>query len=122
MQEPGQELDSLVARVIFGLVVIIDTQAGTSYIMGHNREKREVPPYSTDTETADEIINLMDEHGLLLSMQNKKINGEACWVGNFGRDDGRRYVPSYATTLPALICQAGIDAIQGNNIYQGTKA
>ena len=118
MEKAGEDLDSRVARNIFGYVVIIDTQSNESYIMGTDRIRRPVPEYSTDTETANHIVDLMKKHGFSLSARNKKMNGEYLWAACFSREDGRSYLASYGDTLPAAICAAGLSAIRGTNSNQ----
>lgn len=121
MEKSGLELDSRVARTIFGFVVIIDTQSNESYIMGLDRKPKSVPPYSSDTETAQQIVELMQKHNFMLSAKNKLINGEPTWMACFSREDGRPYLASYGDSLPAAICAAGLAAIKGENSTQPLK-
>jgi hypothetical protein len=121
MEIAGSELDSRVARNIFGYVVIIDTQLNESYIMGLDRKPLPVPQYSTDTETAQLIVEMLKKHGFSLAARNKQVNGEYQWVASFSRDDGRSYLASYGNTLPAAICAAGLSAVQGTNSNQKLK-
>jgi hypothetical protein len=118
----GPDLDSQIARLLFGTVVIIDTQSGESYMMGKDRVQVPVPPYSTDMETAEEITNFMQTHNHVLSMKKAKTVDSNRWCACFSKEDNRRYVASYAATASEAVCVAALAALKGMNVYQGTKA
>jgi hypothetical protein len=117
----GPDMDSQVARKLFGTVVIIDTQTGNNYMMGKDREPLPVPPFSTDMETAEEVTDLLTNHGFTLSMKKAKNGDDNCWYACFSKEDGRRYVSSMAATPAEVVCVAALAALTGDNIYKGIK-
>lgn len=112
MEEAGRDLDSLVARMVFGLVVIIDTQKDQHYIMGKNHSQQPLPPYSTDAETAHQIVDLVAPYGFDLVLNSREMGGRTVWGAAFKRKDGKRelrtHVAYYGDTLAAAICAAGL--------------
>jgi hypothetical protein len=118
----GPDLDSQVARLLFGTVVIIDTQSGDQYMMGRDRVQVAVPPYSTDMESAEEITDFMQTHDHVLSMKKAKTLDVNRWSACFSKADTRSYVASYAATAAEAVCVAALDALKGLNVYQGVKA
>ena len=118
----GPALDSQVARVLFGTVVIIDTKTGEHCMMGKDREMLPVPSFSTDVETAYEVTDLMQDYGLELNVKNAKRGDESFWYACFKKEDGRQYVPSTGVTVAEAICVAALAAVNGDNIYKGVKA
>ena len=112
------ELDSLVARHVYGLVVIIDTQKGANYIMGKNGTPMELPLYSTDMEAVDDIEKRLERQGWYLSVRNTVDAEKSKWIACFLRDDEKSYLPSKADTLPAAVCMAAVAALTGKNVQQ----
>lgn len=111
----NQELDSLVARLVWGFVVIIDTQSGNNYIMGTDRQLIELPHYSQDQEAANLIEQEMEKHGWILTVRNTIDEDASKWLASFLRKDERNYKLSSADTVPRAICLAAVSAMQGTN-------
>lgn len=112
----GPELDSQVARVVFGFAVVIDTHTGEQYIVGHDHESIPVPPYSTEIEAAYSVTNQLHKMGYTLKVQNDVVNGKNIFYTAFTKADNRKYLGSAAEDLPTAICKAGIAAVTGQNI------
>jgi hypothetical protein len=115
---PGPELDSQVARIVFGYAVVIDTHSGEQYIVGKDHEPIPVPPYSTEIEAAYGITNQLHRMGFTLKVQNDVIDGKNIFFSAFVKQDTRKYLSSAAEDLPTAICKAGIAAVTGQNIQQ----
>lgn len=113
-----QELDSLVARHVWGMVVIIDTTTGANYIMGKNRTRMEVPSYCNDLVAASAIEEKLESQGFYLSVRNTLDDKASQWIACFLRDDEHEYKPSIADDLPTAICMAAVAAMQGVNIVK----
>ena len=66
---PGPELDAEVARKVFGVVVILDTENLTYRCTDRDLNKFvQVPTYSTDTTTAYKIVQHFKGLGCTFSM------------------------------------------------------
>lgn len=111
-----EEINGFIARLVYGYVVIIDTQSGKNYMMGKDRSQIPVPDYCTEMCFAEEIEEMMERQGFVLQMQNTVDYEKSKWLAMFGKPDGRKYLPSMAETLPRAVCLAAIAAIQGANI------
>jgi len=113
------ELDSLVARTVWGYVIVIDTQSGESYFMGHNHQRKPVPNYGTDISAAYEVVEQMRHaHGFDMKLQNVVEGGQSKWLCAFTKNDKRRYIPVLSLSMPEAICLAAVQALQGKNIAQ----
>lgn len=119
--QAGPNLDQQIARLLFGSVVIIDTQTGEQYMMGKDHQRVPVPPFSTDMETAQELATLLADTGLNLNMKQSKQGDQVVWFACFSKEDGRRYVATMAASAAEAVCAAALAAHNGNNIYKGTK-
>lgn len=114
---PKAQLDSMVARSVWGYVVIIDTVTGESYIMGRDHVKMSIPEYSTDITTAYEIAEHLRQFGFTLQLKNQIRDGNSYWTACFTKaGDGKVYVPVEGDTLPESICRAAISAAYGTNV------
>ena len=114
----NQELDSMVARLVWGYVVIIDTQSGLNYIMGHDHVQIELPKFSEDQEAANMVEKKMEENGWILTVRNTIDEAASKWLASFLRRDNKQYKLSSADTVPRAICLAAVSAMQGTNIKQ----
>jgi hypothetical protein len=114
--EAGPQLDSLVARTVFGYAVVIDTHTGEQYVMGKEHDKIPVPAYSSDVEIAYRVTEQLHKMQFNLSIKNVTEKGQNGWLAAFVKHDTRRYVPSYAGDLAVVICLAGIAAVTGQNV------
>jgi hypothetical protein len=112
---PGPELDSQVARIVFGFAVVIDTHSGKQYIVGKDHEEMPVPPYSTEIEAAYNVTNQQHRMGFTLKVQNDVVGGKNIFYTAFTKPDTRKYMASAAEDLPTAICKAGIAAVTGQN-------
>jgi hypothetical protein len=112
----GPQLDSLVARNVFGYAVIIDTHTGEQYIMGKDHEKIDVPKYSSDVEIAYQVTEQLHKMGWHLNASSVNQNGINGFLALFLKQDGRGYLPSFAEDLAVAICMAGVAACTGQNI------
>lgn len=120
--QAGPNLDQQIARRLFGSVVIIDTKSGDNYMMGKDHQKVPVPPFSTDMETAEELVELMAGYNHVLNIKMSKRGEDVVWYACFSKEDDRRYVSVSAPTAAEAVCLAALAAVDGKNIYQGTKA
>lgn len=111
-----QDLDSLVARFVWGMVVIIDTNTGENYIMGKNRTRMPVPSYCDDMVAASAIEEKLESQGYFLTVRNTLDNKTSQWIACFLKDDGKDYMPSVHESLPTAICMAAVAAMQGSNL------
>ncbi len=113
-----QELDSLVARHVWGMVVVIDTYSGENYIMGKNHARMPVPSYRDDMAAASAIEEKLESQGFFMSVRNTLDDKVSQWVVCFLKDDDRDYLPSMADDLPTAICLAAVAAMQGVNVKE----
>lgn len=113
---PGPELDSQVARTVFGYAVVIDTQAGQQYIVHRDGAQTPVPEYSSDVEIAYQVTDQLHKMGFTLSVKNEVQNGKNIWQTAFVKQDKRSYLANVAEDLASAICVAGILAVTGQNI------
>lgn len=111
-----QELDSLVARHVWGMVVVIDTYSGQNYIMGKDRTRLPVPSYADDMAAAAAIEEKLESQGFYLTVRNTLDDKASQWIACFLKDDGNDYMPSVADELPVAICLAAVAAMQGKNL------
>lgn len=112
----NQELNSLIGRLLWGFVVIIDTRSGLNYMMGHDHKPIELPNYSEDQEAANMVEQFLENQGYIMSVQNTVDSSQSKWFACFFKaNDGKKYKPSMADTVPKAICLAAIAAVQGTN-------
>lgn len=114
-RSPGPLMDAEVARRLWRAVIIHDSVAGESYMVGQDRSKVALPRYSSDVEDCYRVVGFMHSKGFVLRVSNV-TEGEPHWIAAFVRGDGRNYRFNRAETMTMAICLAAIDALDGKNV------
>lgn len=115
MIDPGPTLDALVARKLWGAVVIVDVMGKTAHLIGEDRKTPvRLPSYSTEVAAAHRVVGAMQQRGWTAYMKHDDNTGKffAC----FSKSDGRTYKRTPADTLAHAVCLAALDALMGKNI------
>ncbi len=115
MVPPGIVMDSLIARKIWRVLVVNDTDSGESYMVGEDdHSKVPVPKYSTDIDQAHKIVEYFQNKGWLFRVQNVPVDNQfrAC----FFKNDSRAYRFVQADTMPMAICEAALAVLSGANL------
>lgn len=112
--QPGPELDAEIARKILEVVVIIDSKTG-QYQLRDVANKRfvDVPPYSTDTATAHELIAKYKAANCTFAI-NAEPDGTWSVVVSHPQVVGVNF-GARGTTLAHAICNA---ILQFNNLFK----
>ena len=108
-------MDSLIARKVWRAIVI--TENGEHYMVNQDdQSKVSIPQFSTDYDEAQKVVEFFQTKGWTFRLQSAPESEEfrAC----FFRDDGRTYQFMRAQTVPMVICEAAIAAINGTNIIR----
>jgi hypothetical protein len=113
--EPGTQTDSLIARKVWRAIVVNDTETGESYMVGQEKhDKVPVPPFSTDYTEAHKVVEHFQNMGWTFRVQS--VPEEDVFRACFFKDDNRTYKFIKADTMPLVICEAAIAAINGTNV------
>jgi hypothetical protein len=114
---PGPDLDAEIARKVLGVVVIHDTETD-AYQLRDMKNKKFValPPYSTDTKTAHELVSKFKSHGCVFGI---KAEDDQTWTVNISHPQvpGVKF-GAKGSSLPHAICQA---ILQFNNLFKLTR-
>lgn len=114
---PGPDLDAEIARKVLGVVVIMDTESG-AYQLRDMTNKRfiAVPPYSTDTASAHELVSMFKSSGCSFAI---KAEEDQSWTVTMSHPQvaGINFGSS-GSTLAHAICQA---VLQFNNLFKITR-
>lgn len=113
--EPGPDLDAEIARKVLNVIVISDTETGQYQLRDTaNKKFVDLPPYSTDTGTAYQLVSKFKAAGCTFrivppkedSLWNVEMTHPKIAGVNFG---------SKGITLPHAICQA---ILQFNQLFK----
>jgi hypothetical protein len=111
---PGPDLDAEIARKVLGVVVILDTETGVHQLRDvKNKKFIPVPPYSTDTMTAHELVARFKTHGCTFKISPCEESMFSVTVSH-PQIAGVNIV-SKGSTLPHAICQA---ILQFNSLFK----
>jgi len=111
---PGPDLDAEVARKILEVVVIFDSDSGEYQLRDlSNRKTIPLPPYSTDTASAHQLISKYKAAGCTFAIN---ANPDGTWVVTVQHPQlaGVKFGAS-GQTLPHAICQA---ILQFNSLFK----
>lgn len=115
MNTPGITTNSLIARKVWRAIVINDMDSGESYMVGQkDHAKVPLPDFSNDLKEAHTIVEFFQNKGWAFRVRSipEDDNFQAC----FYRDDNRTYKFSKAYTMPMVICEAALAALDGTNL------
>lgn len=116
---PGPDLDAEIARKVLEVVVIMDTATG-AYQLRDVANKRfiPIPPYSTDTSTAHELLRDFKNMGCTFQI-TAPTEQESQWsVAVSHNQIGGVNFGAKGQTLPHAICQA---ILQFNSLFKLRK-
>lgn len=104
--QPGPDLDAEIARKVLGVIVIADTSTGKYQLRDTaNKKFVELPPYSTDTTAAHELLTKYKNAGCTFQINAPKDDNQwsvaVCHPQIAGVNFG-----ATGSTLPHAICQA----------------
>jgi len=111
---PGPDLDADIARKILGVVVIFDSDTGEYQLRDlDNRKMVPLPPYSTNTVTAHQLISKYKAVGCTFAIT---ANPDGTWMVSVSHPQlsGVNFGAN-GQTLPHAICQA---ILQFNNLFK----
>jgi hypothetical protein len=117
MSQPGPLMDSAIARKVWRAIVVADIETGESYMVEQtDHSKVPVPAFSTDLDEAHKVVEFFQAKGWTFRVRSvpEDDNFQAC----FYRDDSQNYRFMKADTMPMVICEAAIAAINGTNIIR----
>lgn len=115
--QPGPDLDAEIARKILEVVVILDTETGQYKLRDvENRTFVPVPPYSTDTTAAHELISKYKAAGCTFAISNTP---EGTWSVTIRHAQVPVNFGANGQTLAHAICQA---VLQFNNLFKITRS
>ena len=113
---PGPDLDADVARKVLNIVVLLDTSTGV-YLCKDTGTKQfvPVPPYSTDTATAHQLVQLYKNAGCTFNINS---DDEGVWTVTIShpRTNGLTF-SEHGQTLPHAICNV---ILQFNGLFKIT--
>jgi len=103
---PGPDLDAEIARKVLGVIVISDTKTGKYQLRDTaNRRFLDVPPYSTDTTTAHELISKYKAAGCTFQINAPREDDQWNVTISHPQISGVNFGAG-GSTLPHAICQA----------------
>lgn len=117
MNEAGPDLDNMIARKVWRALVVTESATGESYMVNQDDHSRvAVPLFSSDLDQAQKIVDFFQAKGWSLRVQSvpENDNFQAC----FFRDDNQTYRFVFADTVPVVICEAALAAINGTNVIR----
>lgn len=116
---PGPDLDAEIARKVLEVVVLMDTASG-AYQLRDTANKRfiDLPPYSTDTTTAHNLVRDFKNKGCTFQINAPKEDEPLWSVAISHPQIGAVNFGAKGTTLPHAICQA---ILQFNSLFKLRK-
>jgi len=112
--QPGPELDAEIARKVLSVIVIVDTETGNYQLRDvDNRRFVPVPPYSTDTMTANTLLSDYKSKGCTFKVSSHE-DGSWTVTINHPQIQGVN-ISSSGVSLPHAICQA---ILQFNSLFK----
>jgi len=113
--EPGPDLDAEIARKILNVIVISDTETGRYQLRDvKNRKFLDVPPYSTDTTTAHQLIAKYKAAGCVFQINAPKEDDQWSVAISHRQLSGVNF-GAQGSTLPHAICLA---ILQFNQLFK----
>jgi hypothetical protein len=104
---PGRELDAEVARKVFRYVVMVDTSTGERYTISRDTgNRRPIEDFSTSSDEAYRIIDMMKSNGLFANIRNNVEDGKQVWHVGFYRQGEATYSLIKGETLAHATCLA----------------
>lgn len=113
---PGPDLDAEIARKVFGVIVVHDSETGTYQVRDvENTKWLPLPPYSTDTVTAHQIVSRFKAAGCTFAIKNE----DSSWSVVISHPS----LPKISfgcggQTLPHAICNS---ILQFNQLFKLTR-
>jgi hypothetical protein len=106
-------MDSAVARRIWRVIVVNDTETGERYMVGDpDHSKVPLPNFSTVIDDAYRIVDFFSAKGWGFRItHNAEVD---TYEGCFFRDDNRSYPIISAKTTTMLVCCAALTALAGS--------
>lgn len=114
--QPGPDLDAEIARKILEVVVIYDTESGQYQL--RDVEKRTfvpVPPYSTDTTAAHQLISRFKASGCTFAISS---NSEGVWTVTIRHPQVPVNFGANGQSLAHAVCQS---ILQFSNLFKLTR-
>lgn len=108
----GPELDSLIARKLWKVLVVYDPEQDERYMVGVDHSHVPLPPFSSNLEEAHRIVGAMKNMGFFFQ---SRICDNGCYEAAFTKPDGKSYLYSFGKTLPEVICHSALSALDGSN-------
>jgi hypothetical protein len=102
----GVQMDSLIARKLWRVVVVNDAEIGKSYMVGQGDKKRvPLPPFSTDMDQASRVVDFLSTKGWTFRYRHDPKTD--LFEAVFYRD-GMDYTFVTGETVPMAICNAAL--------------
>ena len=112
---PGIETDSMIARKIWRAIVVNDNDSGASFMVEQKTQNQvPIPAFSTELEEANKIVEFFQAKGWFFRVQS--VPEENVFRAVFYKEDSRTYKFMKSETMPMVICEAAIAAINGTNL------
>lgn len=106
----GRELDAEIARKVFRYVVMVDTSTGERYTIQRDTGKRRpIEEFSSSSDEAYRIIDLMKANGLFAHIRNNVEDGKQVWHVGFYRAGEETFRLIKGDTLAHATCLAVLD-------------
>jgi hypothetical protein len=107
--EPGTELDAEIARKIFKMVIMVDSETG-EFTVRDNQTKKwvPIPKYSQNTDVAYLIINHFSYKGFFAVVNSVFTGVTTEWSVTFHSNDGKITLQSNGKTVAQAICIAAL--------------
>lgn len=111
--EPGPDLDSEIARKVFRFVVMIGFDGTPTIRDNKTRQFQSIPPYSTDTNVAHDIVAKLKGVGCVFNIKNDVKDGQAVWTAQIRHPQlAGLALSANGKTLPHAICLATLQFVQ----------
>ena len=113
--EPGVELDIEIARTLWKVFVVRDSDDTDYLVSEQTGESLPIPRFSTDIREANRVVSFMKEKGFVFQTSLDATNGlyHVCFM----KMDGCKYRFSSTSSLPHSICLAALAAIGRQNVF-----
>jgi hypothetical protein len=114
---PGPDLDAEIARKVLGVVVIMDTETGEYQLRDvKNKKFIPVPPYSTDTTTAHNLVARYKAHGCTFKIS---ANDDSTWSVTVTHNQlAGLNIVGKGSSLAHAVCKA---ILQFNSLFKLAK-
>lgn len=115
MAEAGRDIDMAVAQRVCGLLILIDHDGTCRVVSPRYREAAPLPYYSTVTEHAYYVINLLHAKGFHCRLQSGVRDGDPWYTVSFYRK-GEQPVAATAPDLPLAVSKAALSLSMVHNL------